>query len=174
MDEDQKRARMEQLHQARREAARKRALSRTHKACPDCVREGHTDPLPLSEFRLAHADGYTDEQRLSAYCKRHQAGRASAPSAAWLKARLDPDSPDYDPELHERQKAAKRAWAAQQRAERAALPRPEISLRGAAELLGVSHQTVKNWQRAGKLPRPLTRAAVEQLAQQPKRRRRNT
>jgi hypothetical protein len=164
-DEDPKRAHMEKMHQARREQARKRAMERTEKTCPDCVREGITEALPLSEFSTVRADGYVDETRISAYCKRHQAARASAPSAAWLKARLDPDSPDYDAELHERQKAAKRGWAQRKRASEGA-SRPEISLRAAAEQLGVSAQTVKNWQQHGELPRPLTAAAVEALARQ--------
>lgn len=82
--------------------------------CPDCAAEGVNSLHPLSEFYVVnvrdykagqHWVKYAHGQRRSAYCKRHENAR----TLANRRERLDPYSDRYDADLHERQKAAKRA-----------------------------------------------------------------
>jgi hypothetical protein len=99
-----------------------RGMSKTkeppkEKICPDCVEEGHTDPLPISEFYAIKAKGYAGGYRYSAYCKRHTAKRnvesraerlKNNPEALARKRLLDRQWAKNNPEKHRRRVAA---WA---------------------------------------------------------------
>jgi len=81
-------------------AARRKVLT-----CADCAREGVEPPQTIDEYYI-WTNSKTGEQHRSRYCKRHESAR----QAARQRARMQPDSPQYDADYHERQKKRAREY----------------------------------------------------------------
>jgi hypothetical protein len=86
--------------------------------CPQCVAEGNTQGQPIEAFYIVTAKEYKNDKtgawhryknnlRRSQLCKRHD----KLAAAERHRRRLDPESPDYDPDYHERVKEQKRHYA---------------------------------------------------------------
>jgi hypothetical protein len=86
--------------------------------CADCEAEGVDFLHPIEQFfvykamphkpagKSGHGYSYRDNLRRSRFCRRHTGKR----NAARVKPLLDPTSPQYNPELHERTKEIQRNY----------------------------------------------------------------
>lgn len=113
--------------------------------CPDC-RRAHVPPDEPRPF-------YVSSQT---YCIPHKQQRS--------KQRVTPGQPSYSTEAHARKLERWRDW--KQRFQDGNRAAGRMSKTAAAARLGVTKQTITNWQYAGWLPPTVTSADVERLEAQ--------